>query len=50
MAKFFKDNCLVAQEFQFNESGDKISVADYLKNADKELAIVNYKRFTLAAE
>lgn len=50
MAKFFKDNCLVAQEFQFNENGDKISVADYLKNADKELAIVNYKRFTLAAE
>lgn len=50
LAKFFKDNCLVAQEFQFNEDADKVSVADYLKKADKELAIVAYRRFTLAAE
>ncbi len=50
MAKFFKDNCLVDQEFQFHEGSDKISVAAYLKSLDKELAIKNYKRFTLAAE
>ena len=47
--KFFKDNCLVDQEFQFAE-GDKINVADWLKSQDKDLAVVAYKRFTLSAE
>lgn len=46
--KFFKDNCLVAQEFQFSE-GDKISVSEWLKQQG-DLKIVAYKRFTLAAE
>ena len=49
VGKFFKENCLVCQEFQFGD-GDKQSVADYLKKQDKELKIVAYKRFTLAAE
>ncbi len=49
MAKFFKENCLVDQEFQFGDA-DKQSVAQYLKSIDKELAIVDYKRFTLRAE
>lgn len=49
MAKFFKENCLVDQEFQFGD-GDKQSVAEYLKSLDKDLTIVAYKRFTLAAE
>lgn len=49
LAKFFKDNCLVDQEFQFGD-GDKQSVAEYLKSLDKDLTIVAYKRFTLAAE
>lgn len=49
LAKFFKDNCLVDQEFQFDD-GDKQSVAEYLKSLDKDLTIVAYKRFTLAAE
>lgn len=49
MAKFFKENCLVDQEFQFSD-GDKISVADWLKQQNKDLTIVAYKRFTLAAE
>lgn len=47
--KFFKDNCLVDQEFQFGD-GDKATVAQWLKNQNKELAVVDYKRFTLAAE
>lgn len=47
--KFFKDNCLVDQEFQFAD-GDKINVADWLKSQDKDLAVVDYKRFTLSAE
>ncbi len=47
--KFFKDNCLVDQEFQFGD-GDKINVADWLKSQDKDLKVVAYKRFTLAAE
>ena len=46
---FLKENCLVCQEFQFGD-GDKQSVADYLKKQDKDLKIVAYKRFTLAAE
>lgn len=46
--KFFTDNCLVDQEFQFSE-GDKISVCEWLKQQG-DLKIVAYKRFTLAAE
>ena len=49
VGKFLKENCLVCQEFQFGD-GDKQSVADYIKKQDKELKIVAYKRFTLAAE
>ena len=49
VGKFLKENCLVAQEFQFGD-GDKQSVADSLKKQDKDLKIVAYKRFTLAAE
>ena len=49
VGKFFKENCLVCQEFQFGD-GDKQSVADFLKKQDKDLKIVAYKRFTLAAE
>ena len=49
VGKFLKESCLVAQEFQFGD-GNKESVADYLKKQDKELKIVAYKRFTLAAE
>lgn len=47
MAKFFKDSCLLAQEFI---QDSKLSVADYLRAADKELTVVAYKRFTLRAE
>jgi len=47
--KFLKENCLVDQEFQFGD-GDKASVAQWLKAQDKELAIADFRRFTLAAE
>ena len=47
--KFLKDNCLVDQEFQFND-GEKMSVAQWVKAQDKELAIVDFRRFTLVAE
>ena len=47
--KFFKENCLVDQEFQFGD-GDKQSVSEWLKAQSKDLKIVDYKRFTLAAE
>lgn len=49
MAKFFKENCLVDQEFQFADEDGKISVKDWLKKQGN-LNIVAYKRFTLAAE
>ncbi len=47
--KFFKENCLVDQEFQFGD-GNKQSVSEWLKAQSKDLKIVAYKRFTLAAE
>ena len=46
--KFFKENCLVDQEFQFSD-GDKESVAAWLKKQG-DLKILAYKRFTLVAE
>lgn len=49
MAKFFKENCLVDQEFQFADEDGKISVKDWLKKQG-DLNIVAYKRFTLAAD
>ena len=45
--KFFKESSLLNQEFI---QDSKLSVADYLKAADKELTVVDFKRFTLAAE
>ncbi|MGM9697404.1 MAG: translation elongation factor Ts [Prevotella sp.] len=45
--KFFKESCLLNQEFI---QDSKLSVSDYLKAADKELTVVDFKRFTLAAE
>ena len=47
--KFFKESCLVDQEFQFGD-GDKQSVSEWLKTQSKDLKIVAYKRFTLSAE
>ena len=47
MAKFFKESCLLNQEFI---QDSKLSVTDYLKAADKELTIVDFKRFTLRAD
>lgn len=47
--KFFKENCLVDQEFQFGD-GDKQSVAQWLQAQDKDLKVVAYKRFTLVAD
>ena len=47
--KFLKENCLVDQEFQFGD-GDKATVSQWLSQQDKELAIADFKRFTLVAE
>ena len=47
--KFLKENCLVDQEFQFGD-GDKATVQQWLAQQDKELQIVDFKRFTLVAE
>ena len=46
--KFFKESCLVDQEFQFGD-GDRESVADWLKKQG-DLGVLAYKRFTLVAE
>ncbi len=47
MAKFYKDSCLLSQEFI---QDTKMSVSQYLASADKELTVVAFKRFTLRAE
>ena len=49
VAKFLKENCLVDQEFQFGD-GDKQTVTQWLAAQNKELKIVDFKRFTLVAE
>lgn len=45
--KFFKESCLLNQEFI---QDSKMSVAEYLKAADKELTVVDFKRFSLQAD
>ena len=47
MSKFFKENCLLEQAYI---DDNKISVAQYLQNADKELTVTDFKRYTLRAE
>lgn len=47
MKKFYKEQCLLFQEFI---QDSKLSVADYLKQADKDCTVVAFKRFTLRAE
>lgn len=47
MAKFFKESCLLNQEYIQDA---KMTVADYLKSQDKDLTVLDFKRFTLRAE
>ena len=47
MNKFFKENCLLNQEYI---QDSKITVSEYLKQADKDLDIVDFKRFSLRAD
>ena len=49
MAKFFKENCLVDQEFQFKE-GDKKTVSQWLDSQAKGLKVAAYKRFSLSGD
>lgn len=48
MNKFYKDFTLVNQEMSLID--DNPTVAEYLKQTDKELAVVAFRRFTLTAE
>ena len=48
LAKFFKENCLINQ--QYIRAENKESVGAYLKAADKELQVVAFRRFTLRAD
>ena len=47
MNKFFKESCLLNQEYI---QDSKLTVSDYLKQTDKELTVVNFKRFSLRAD
>ena len=45
MRKFFEENTLLNQILV----GEKITIRDYIKNADKDATVVAYKRFALEA-
>ena len=47
VSKFYKESCLLDQAYI---DDNKISVAQYLKNADKDLTVCDFKRYTLRAE
>ncbi len=47
LKKFFKESCLLNQEFI--QDGN-LTVTDYLKAADKDLTVTDFKRFTLQAD
>ena len=47
MAKFFKDVCLLKQEYNKDA---KLTVAEYLQKFDKDLTVVEFKRFNLRSE
>lgn len=46
LQKFFKESTLMNQEFI---KDSKMTIADYLKNADKDLKVVAFKRVSLSA-
>ncbi len=45
--KFLKENCLLSQEYIWDKN---MTVAQYLQSIDKDLTVVDFKRFTLSAE
>ncbi len=45
--KFLKESCLLSQEYIWDKN---MTVEKYLKSVDKELTVVDFKRFTLRAE
>ncbi len=45
--KFLKESCLMSQEYIWDKN---MNVAQYLQSVDKELTVVDFKRFTLSAE
>ncbi len=45
--RFFKESCLLNQEFI---QDSKMTVAEYLQSADKELTVTAFKRFSLTAD
>ena len=47
ISKFYKEVCLLKQEYIQDA---KMTVADFLKAADKDLTVTAFKRFTLRAE
>ena len=47
MKKFYKESCLLDQEYI---QDSKMTVAEYLKSCDKDLTVIDFKRFTLRAE
>lgn len=47
ISKFYKEVCLLQQEFV---KDNKLTIEDYLKQQNKDLTVVDFKRFTLNQE
>ncbi|MEG1546313.1 MAG: translation elongation factor Ts [Bacteroidaceae bacterium] len=47
IAKFYKEVCLLEQEYV---KDPKINIAQFLKNQNKDLTVLNFKRYTLNAD
>ena len=45
--KFLKENCLLSQEYIWDKN---MTVGQYLQSVDKDLTVLDFKRFTLRAE
>lgn len=45
--KFLKESCLLSQEYIWDKN---LTVAQYLQSIDKDLTVLDFKRFTLHAE
>lgn len=50
MNKFYKESCLLNQEYILPVGDKTLSVSDYLKQGSKDLTVVAFKRFTLRSE
>ena len=50
MNKFYKQSCLLNQDYCLPVDDKTVTVQEYLQRGDKNLTVVAFRRFTLSAE